>query len=385
MTKPNPYSSKSQSLLRKAAILVSTLDAKQADALLEQMPAEQSAKVRAYLLSMEDVDPAEEAAIVAEFMRGSSPSKRSEPLDDGVELSLSQSPVALQSDMRPAREAEPASQVASFEFISNYSATDVAEQLRDEHPQIVAVVASRCDPKYAAEILSALPLPLQAEVVRRLARAAAPDPDSLVAISDTLRKKTSVLAQKREIEPTQVHSLRAILGAMPAESKSPLLNWLQTRDVELAVELSPVPVTRDSSKQTDAAAGKHDERPLDLASRAASYGNVPKRMVDRHGVHDDDSKSGDLKTAIDWKVVSTERLAAALAKAPPRTAILAIAGMDEEIVDRFRRSVSQKQWMVLEERMQLLKPMRLKEIETACREVARLAGIRPSSSVVAAA
>ena len=54
--------------IRQAAILVAALDMDAADALLEQMPDEFAAAVRHQVMELDDVDPAEEQAIIGQFL-----------------------------------------------------------------------------------------------------------------------------------------------------------------------------------------------------------------------------------------------------------------------------------------------------------------------------
>src|SRR5580704_1272238 len=55
--------------VRKAAILIASLDRKTADALLAQMPAEQADAVRAAIESLGNVSPREQQATIEEFFR----------------------------------------------------------------------------------------------------------------------------------------------------------------------------------------------------------------------------------------------------------------------------------------------------------------------------
>ncbi len=61
--------SKSESSLRKAAILIASLDAATAEALLAQMPPEQAEAVQNEMLQLGAIDPAEQETIIEEFFR----------------------------------------------------------------------------------------------------------------------------------------------------------------------------------------------------------------------------------------------------------------------------------------------------------------------------
>src|SRR5881392_2229754 len=58
-----------QPTLRKAAILIASLDEPTARRLLEQMGPEQAARVRQAVEELDDIDPAEERRVIEEFCR----------------------------------------------------------------------------------------------------------------------------------------------------------------------------------------------------------------------------------------------------------------------------------------------------------------------------
>jgi hypothetical protein len=54
--------------LRKAAIVIATLDSRSADSLLDKMPPETAAHVRELMVELDDVPAAEQDAVLREFM-----------------------------------------------------------------------------------------------------------------------------------------------------------------------------------------------------------------------------------------------------------------------------------------------------------------------------
>ena len=78
--------------IRKAAILVAGLDRTTADTLLEQMDVRLAQTVRDCILSMDDVDPAEERLVIEEFLRASPSNAQTTPPE--VEI---QCPAAVKS------------------------------------------------------------------------------------------------------------------------------------------------------------------------------------------------------------------------------------------------------------------------------------------------
>ena len=89
--------------LRRAAILVASLDTSTADALLAQMPGEQADLVRRTIVELGDVDPAEERAVIDEFFRNGSSGDRSN--------SRSMPTLVRTTANRPPRSVPPATAV----------------------------------------------------------------------------------------------------------------------------------------------------------------------------------------------------------------------------------------------------------------------------------
>src|SRR4051794_24370365 len=121
--------------LRKAAVLVSALDERQAEALLLQMGEENAAKVRSALVELHDVPLEEQQRVLAEFFHAQNGSPQSTSDDGGVDLELN-----------PAVEAAAATFAAAPEP-SNPPATVEPEPsfdfLADVDPKAIAAVLAR--------------------------------------------------------------------------------------------------------------------------------------------------------------------------------------------------------------------------------------------------
>ena len=65
-----------QASMRKAAILVSALDHRTADTLLDRMPANDAARVRNAVLELGDISDDEQRVVLAEFLQVRGPAGR---------------------------------------------------------------------------------------------------------------------------------------------------------------------------------------------------------------------------------------------------------------------------------------------------------------------
>ena len=328
-----------QQTVRKAAILIASLDRQTADALLAQMPAEQADAVRAAIDSLDQVSAQEQQATIEEFFRiGPLVPEKSPP---GIELdgaatdewlpsvtvremdqSVPTGPAPVEAWPAPAAEGRQL-QGAPFRFLGETSSDALARYLEREHPQTVAVVLSHLTSDRAAEVLALLPEPVQGEVTLRLVHLDNTHPEVLADIergmqawmleqSQALRRRTAGLA-----------TLRDILAASTDRAKQNILDSLAQRDRRLAQKLAIAP-----------------RRPLAFADLA--------RL--------DDATLGRV-----------------LRQASEEIVLLALLGAAEPLVHRVLDMRPADEADQMRRRMENLGPIRLSDVEQAQHELARLA------------
>lgn len=234
--------------LRKAAILVSSLDAQTADQILEQMPEEQAGQVRRMMVELGDVDPREQQRVIDEFFRhGSAPAA---PADDdsqgGVELAPDLAR-RLEQASRPAPRlfehdaVEQAVREAPFRFLREADAARLTPFLAGEHPQTIALVISHLPPERAAAVLAALDGTLQADVLRRLTNLDETDPEIMREVERGLESKILEQARGERRRAAGLIAAADILDAAEPAAKRTLLANLARHDRPLAGTLRPQP------------------------------------------------------------------------------------------------------------------------------------------------
>lgn len=153
------------SKLRKAALIIASLDRETADRLLDQMPDTSSRMVRNMLLELSSIDRQEQQAAIHDF------------------LSRDLSSIACQPTNRISSErwnAGPRESRGSVNITPSPSGDDlvgalerapertIADCLRQETPQAIAVALASLPTDRASEVISHLPNELQTEVLERL-------------------------------------------------------------------------------------------------------------------------------------------------------------------------------------------------------------------------
>src|SRR3954469_13519667 len=129
--------------LRKAAVLISALDERTADAVLQQMSTEDAAKVRSALIELDEIPADEQQQVLVEFFRQQN-APASPAANDGVEVLLEIDPQLEQAAGAIFFSAPPETNrdEPSFDFLQHVDPKALATVLRGEHPQTVAVVVA---------------------------------------------------------------------------------------------------------------------------------------------------------------------------------------------------------------------------------------------------
>ncbi len=137
-------------ILRRVAILISTLDTASADQLLDQMTSEDAAEVRRVLVELTDVDAAEEQAVISEFLFSGTTTAgpaASAALGDGVDLCLSANFATIdEPDLHGAAPTRPHNReqvVHEPGLLDDVACQPLAQVLAGERPQMIALVMSR--------------------------------------------------------------------------------------------------------------------------------------------------------------------------------------------------------------------------------------------------
>jgi len=320
--------------IRKAAVLVTSLDRQTVDLLLDQLEPQEAQRVRQAVIDLGPVDPAERDRIVDEFLRvgpmapflgirstREESQERKQPpgieLDDRLARKLSVG--AVQPSDGEAFGNRP-SDGPPFRFLHDAECEKLSRVLSAERPQTISLVLSHLPPEQAGRVLARFAPELQTEVVRRLVTLEETDPAILREVEQALESRFSehVRMQRR-----RVAGLSAVAGMLEATEQSvgmQILDNLGRHDQQLAEKLGPPQLEFD-----------------DLASA-----DGPTWMA--------------ILDAADSEVMT-----------------LALVGAPPELVRRILRQLPEYQSQALRHRLDHLQPTRLSDMEEARQEIADLA------------
>ncbi|MEI8371917.1 MAG: FliG C-terminal domain-containing protein [Planctomycetota bacterium] len=225
--------------LRKAAILVASLDTAAADAVLDQLTPEQARQVREIVMEMDDIDQGEQRRVIDDFfhVKPKVPANASAGVELDGRLAWLTSRDGPIEPFDAGHSAAPAGQ--PFHFLRETEAEKLLRVLSSERPQTIALVLSHLLPSRAGAVLARLPENVQAEVIRRLVDLEETDPEILREVEETLQTK---LSQQVEMQRRRVAGLQAVAGILQATDSRvgmQILDNLASRDRDLAEKLGP--------------------------------------------------------------------------------------------------------------------------------------------------
>lgn len=236
--------------LKKAAILVASLDTDAADRLLDQMGEEQARLVRRTIMDLDPVDPAEERAVLEEFRRlGVS-------VDARRESSEVEPPRSVPSSKKTVRIDPPQPDVIPFHFLHQARGEKITPLLAGEHPQTIALVVSHLPPEQAVDVLNQLPARVQAEVLQRVAHLDEAHPDVVREVESGLHRRAKEFIREEQRRISGAATLKKIVGAASGPLRRQLLANLALADQRLAQDLAtPAPHVEfdDLAELSDAA------------------------------------------------------------------------------------------------------------------------------------
>jgi flagellar motor switch protein FliG len=307
--------------LRKAAILVASLDRRTADLLMDQMSSEQAHLVRQTILQMGKITPEDERQVLEEFFhRGPGPVAQPRA---GIELtgSLAQK-LAHATDALPGTHAGTgqATEGSPFEFLKEAEADKLGKLLIAERPQTIALVLSHLSPDRAGAVLVRLPAALQVEVIRRLIDLEETDPEVLHVVEQTLQTRLAELVRMQRRRVAGLSAVAGILQASDSRVGMQILENVNVHDRQLASKLGPERFEFD-----------------------------------------------------DLELLDDRSLTTLLSLSEPELAILALVGAPQELIERLLRQLPALEAQTVRHRLIHVGPTRLSDVEEARQQLVELA------------
>lgn len=305
--------------LRKAAIVLMNMDRAASAEVLRHLGEERAELLAAELTQLGGVDIAATARALAEFRRiaqgGSVPSRGGQDLATGLLETAFGREKAVGMVGRVMSQG-----TVSFDFLNAADPAQLAAVLEGELPTTVAVVLANLRADRAAAVLAALQDPLRTDVAQAIATMGTATQEAISIVADSLRARTGVFAMRDNHETIGgVQPLVEIINRSDTALEKSLLASLEGRDLAL-VE--------------------------DIRSRMVTFADIA-RLEDR----------------------DTQRV---LRGIDLRMLALALKGADEQILDKVRSNMTERNQENLAEETRVLGPVRMRQVDEARAEVVRI-------------
>jgi flagellar motor switch protein FliG len=344
--------------LRKAAILISALDDASADKLLDQMSEAQARLVRDQILALDEIDPEVQKEVLQEFFAAQQPgtatTHEAEPETTTAKVK------GVELDLSPQREPTTETYTAGwasrdgnlnpFGFLSELDSQVLSEALLREHPQTMAVVLAHLPPRRAAAVLEQLPAPQQAEVARRIVDLDEMDTTVIEELAASFAQQLDDQLRKQRRRVTGMNRLAGILAESRQTSEQQILQNLAQYQHDLSAGLQQV---RSPAKPVTVAP---PQSPSAEQAEILSF-TIPVRTDNLDRV----------------LALPDKQLLAVLQQAETEQVVLALAGVEPQVVERIGRNLPLGQAKLLQRALLEIGPVRHEQATAAQQELTRVA------------
>ncbi len=192
----------------------------------------------------------------------------------------------------------------------------IADMIRNEHPQIVAIVLAYLESDHAAEVLGHLPERARSDLLLRIATLDTVQPAALQELNQVLEKQFSGNATVKASAVGGVKTAANILNFMDSSAETEVMDRMRDADGVLAQQIQDLMFVFDDLVEID-----------------------------------------------------DPSIQALLREISSETLLLALKGADEGIKDKFFKNMSKRASEMLRDDLEAKGPVRVSEVETAQKEI----------------
>ncbi len=314
----------------RAAIFLLTLGESEAAQVLKHMGAKEVQRIGSAMAKLENVSREDVHGVVTEF---SSTVESQTSVGIGADEFLRKVLVDALGQEKAASVIERINLGGSskgLETLKWMEPRAVAELIRLEHPQIIAIILAYLDADQAAEVLGHLSQSVRTEVMVRLGTLDGVQPSALTELDDIMQKQFAGKSTART----------SVLGG--AKAAADILNFLDPSEESALLE---------QITQSDEA----------LAARIQDLVFVFDNLIDL-----DDRSMQEL-----------------LRQVPGERLVLALKGTDQSLQEKIFKNMSQRAAEMLKDDLEAKGPVRVSEVEGAQKEILQIARKLAESGAIA--
>ena len=163
--------------------------------------------------------------------------------------------------------------VTPFDFLKHTDSKQLLNFIQNEHPQTIALIMCFHEPEAAAPVLAGLPPEVQVDVARRVANMDRTSPEVIREVERVIEQKVSAVMTTEIAQSGGVKGLVEVLNRVDRGTEKAIMENLEDTDPELADEVKrlmfvfeDIKILDDRSIQT--VLGQTDKKDLALALKA---------------------------------------------------------------------------------------------------------------------
>lgn len=216
----------------------------------------------------------------------------------------------------------PGSSSKGLEILRWMDARSIGDMIREEHPQVVAIILSVLEYDVAADVLNFLPSENRAEIMQRVASLETVQPSAMDELEGIMKQQFSSSSSAKSSSFGGVSTAAKIMNFTKVNLETAIMSGVSNLDEELALKI------QDSMFTFDNLAGV-DNRAIQVLMRS----------------------------------VESDLL------------MTALKGADEEVRDKFLGNMSQRAKVMFLDDMEAKGPIRITDVEDAQKNIMRLARV----------
>ncbi|WP_417038433.1 flagellar motor switch protein FliG [Desulfovibrio legallii] len=208
---------------------------------------------------------------------------------------------------------------APFRELEQVSARLLAQILRNEHPQTLALILGHLNPDQAANLLTNLPAGVRAEVLMRLARLEAVPEDMLMEVDRVLTSQLIAMGGKEGKKVGGVQSVAEILNAVDRATEEEVLSEIEEDSAQMAEDIRNLMFVFEDCKN-----------------------------IDDRGMRE------------------------LLKEVPNEQLTLALRGASDELKEKFFKNMSERAGNMIREELEFMGPTKLSDVEGAQQDIVKI-------------
>ena len=235
----------------RAAILLLTLGEQEAAQILKHMSAKEVQRVGAAMAKVKNVSRSEVEKVVADFHINV---EAQTSVGVGSDEFLRKALVNALGEDKAAAIIDRISigrSTKGLEALKWLDARAVAELIRLEHPQMIAIVLAYLDADQSAEVLSLLPANLRSDVVVRIATLDGVQPTALTELDDIIEKQFSGNSAAKTSLLGGPKAAADIMNALEPSHESAIMEQITKTDEQLATRIQDLVFVFDDLIELD--------------------------------------------------------------------------------------------------------------------------------------